>query len=173
MINNTDYSKTGSIQIQVGNNKDTIFLYSVDENGRIDIGDLLETYGTDEHEVFFETEKNAQDYYNLVKYLQNPKNIQKDKNKITVVYTARPKKDRNLYLSKKEIPNGIFVTSSMYSAEGLAVELQFADESERDVYRIKILQKYLMKTLDIDGGEKQYQVIGNDKMIPVIDIKLI
>ena len=172
---NFDYEKYGSIHIQVGLNESTGFMISVLENGKIEIDDILESYGTNEFEEFFSSNEVAQDYYNLIKYLQNPSLLLNNKSdKAIIVYTARPRKDRQLFINSNnnKIPTGLFVTTNFNSAEGLSYDLQGADNEPRDIYKIKIYEKYLIKTLET-YNEKQYQIIGKESFVPIISISMI
>ena len=86
-------------------------------------------------------------------------------NKVIVVYTARPNKDRELYIREK-IPNGIFVTTKFSEAEGYALEF-----GNRDIFKIWIKKKYLVTTLD--AGYKNYFLMSNEKFIPIEKIELL
>lgn len=155
----SDQSDIGSASyahVAIGN---ADFMISED-NGKIELDDILEA-GDDE---FFTDPKIAHDYFSLVKELQNPGSSQK--NKIIVLYTARPSQDRQLYMNNT-IPSNIFLTNSYDRAEGLAVDLS----GPRDIWKVWIEEKYLLATLDA-GRIKDYQAIGAD-VIPVRKIELI
>lgn len=170
---NFDYEKYGSIHIQVGLNESTGFMVSILENGKIEIDDIIESYGTNEFEEFFSSNEVAQDYYNLINYLQNPSLLNNKSDKAIIVYTARPHKDRHLFLnSNNQIPTGLFVTTNFNSVEGLSYDLQGADKEPRDIYKIKIYEKYLIKTLET-YNEKQYQIIYKEPFVPIISISMI
>lgn len=143
----------------------TYFMNS--ETGKDEIDDILE--GGDEE--FFPPERgNIQmDYFNLVKEIRNPGSSTKAGKMITL-YTARPTKDRNIYIDATAIPSNLFLTSSYDRAEGIAIDLGGSDK-RRDVWKIRIDSRYLVKTLD-DGRVQDYQAIGNGQ-IPIKSIELI
>ena len=101
--------------------------------------------------VAFINEK--QDYYNLVDYLQNPNK----KEQILTLYTARPVKDRKFYSKTNYLPAGVFLSNSLDHVDGLASDLSSSDR--RDVYKVRINSKYLIKTLD---GLIKYYMVKND-----------
>lgn len=114
---------------------------------------------------FFKDPDVEADYFNLVNFLKNGK---VKKNKIISVYTARPAKDReqlqNL-VDKNLFPKNIFVTTSENEAEGYAYDL--ATTEKRDLWFLKINEKYLIQTLDV-GHIKNYQTFSSsDKFIPI------
>jgi len=133
-------------------------------DGKIEIDDILEGGDTE----FFTDNKVQSDYFNLVKELRNPGSSQKGK--ILTLYTARPIKDRELYMYAQEVPSNLFLTSNYSSAEGIARDLG-GNEEIRDVWKIRIDSRYLINTLD-SPMEKQYQVVG-EGMVPVVKIVLI
>ena len=133
------------------------------ENNKFQIDDILELE-PDEDDEFFNNAQEKQDYYNLISQLQNPNRIKSDK--ILTLYTARPVKDRNFYNNTNWLPSNIFLTNSFSHADGLASDLSSGER--RDVWRVRINSKYVVKTLD--GLIKYYQVI-KDKA-PIEDISL-
>lgn len=157
--------------IYLGTNKDDPSFSYYNDNGKIEVDDVLEA-GDDD---FFKNPEIQHDYFNLVRELQTPYSTS-SKTKILTLYTARPIKDRGIYQKASRdsasgtafIPSGLFLTTSPYSAYGLAHDL--GTNEVRDVWKLKIDSKYLIQTLDA-VNEKQYQVIGN-KEIPVKWIEL-
>lgn len=133
--------------------------------GKIEIDDVLEGGDTD----FFTDNAVQADYFNLVKELKNPGASSKG-GKFVTLYTARPIKDRQMYLDAQQIPSNLFMTTNFASAEGIARDLA-GSETLRDVWRVIIDTRYLVETLNMPG-EKQYQVIGNG-MVPVRSMTLI
>lgn len=160
----------GSVEIYVGE-KNAYFAVWTDDFQKFDLGDLLETIGTSEHEEFFSNDEESQDYYNLAKYIKNPRAL--GQSKIVIVWTARPKRDRATFENAHEVPKGIFVTTKQSSALGIAQDFGSGDKEqvERDVYRIAIEDKYLLTTNDAIG-ETWYQVVGNTDKIPVKSVNL-
>lgn len=136
------------------------FTYFVVESG-IQIDDVLES-GDDD---FFTNNNTQSDYFNLINSLRNPNAFSQPK--VLSLYTARPSKDREIYTDAKMVPSNIFLTSKYDFAEGFAREYG----GDRDVWRIKILDRYLVKTMDAPD-QKQYQAVG-DKGVPIISIQLI
>lgn len=133
------------------------------ENNQFHMDDILELEPDDDDE-FFNNAQEKQDYYNLISQLQNPSRIKS--NKILTLYTARPVKDRDFYNNTDWLPSNIFLTNSFSHADGLAGDLSSGER--RDIWRVRINSKYVVKTLD--GAIKYYQVI-KDKA-PVEDISL-
>jgi len=128
---------------------------------KIELDDILEGGDSD-----FFTDNNIQsDYFNLVNSLRNPQAF--SKSKVLSLYTARPAKDRQMYMGGKEVPSNIFLTSSYDFAEGFAYEYG----GGKDVWKVRILDRYLVKTMD-SPDQKQYQTMG-DKVVPVVSIELI
>ena len=111
---------------------------------KVEIDDVLE--GGDED--FFKDQNTQVDYFNLVNKLRNPGS----KEKILTLYTARPKKDRDQFLHSNIIPLNIFLTNNYDHAEGLGDDLG----GNRDVWKVRISNKYLTQTLQ--GDIKYYQV---------------
>lgn len=136
------------------------FSFFKTENG-FEIDDVLEAGDTD----FFENGNTQSDYFNLIRALRNPSSFSKPK--ILTLYTARPRKDRNLYLGTKQVPSNIFLTSSLSFAEGFAVEYG----EDRDIWKIRIKDTYLTITMD-SPGQKQYQVTGGE-FVPVESMELL
>lgn len=117
--------------------------------------------------IFFNNQQEQIDYFNLIKELKYPGSSSKTGN-FLILYTARPKKDRDIYYNAKTLPANIFLTNSYSHAEGIAFDLSEKDEP-RDIWKVKINEKYLIKTLD--GPIKYYQVIKDNA--PIEYIKLI
>jgi len=119
---------------------------------KLEIDDVLE--GGDED--FFQTPQIQMDYFNLINELRKPGST--NKGKILTLYTARPRKDRQQYLSSNKLPINIFLTNSFDHAEGIAVDLGATEI--RDIWKVKIDSRYLTQTLD--GPIKYYQVTVAD-----------
>lgn len=121
------------------------------------IDDILDAGDRD----FFTDATVENDYFLLVNVLSDP-NVFDFEDRELVLYTARPKTDRSIYDYASEIPTNIFLTSNPDDVEGLAKDL-----GDRDIYKVKIKQKYLTKTLD-RGRTKHYQVVNPvNKKAPV------
>ena len=129
-------------------------------DGKIVVDDVLDA-GDDE---FFKNDKTTQDYFNLTRELTNPNSTKIGK--LLTLYTARPVKDRATYENATTLPPNIFLTNSFSHADGLAQDLG----GERELWKVKIDSKYLIKTMD-DGSVKYYQVIGT-KPVPIKSINL-
>ncbi len=129
-------------------------------DGIIEIDDVLE--GGDED--FFTSNEIQSDYFNLIEKLKNPNGI---KEKILTLYTARPKKDRKIYLDATTLPLNIFLVNNADHAEGLSHDL--GNNEIRDIWKVRVSNKYLTQTLD--GKIKYYQVTKNNT--PIISIDLI
>jgi hypothetical protein len=149
-----DYNSINSFKVILG--KMDFMLFYNEETNAYEIDDILE----DEEDF----DDNSFEYFNLVKAIQNP-NFLKEQDKIIIVYTARPKKDRNLYLNDK-VPNGIYVTTKLSEAEGYAM-----DFSDRDIYKIWIKKKYLVITLN--GTHKNYKLISDSSFVPIEKIEML
>lgn len=109
------------------------------------------------------------DYFLLVNELRSPGSAQKQKGKVLTLYTARPKTDRSRYEHAKTVPHGVFLTNSEDRAYRIGMDL--AGSTGRDVYLVKIDDRFLIKTLDA-GGIKEYQVVGRGKSeVPVLKIE--
>jgi hypothetical protein len=142
-------SSSDSAEIKVGNKNGDFQIWKQDE--KFTIEDILEA-DEEESEYLFTSNEEKQDYFNLISQLQNPNK----KNQILTLYTARPTKDREFYNKTDYLPANIFLSNSFNHVDGLAGDLSGTDE-RRDIYKIKINNKYLIKTLD--GPIKYYQVI--------------
>jgi hypothetical protein len=129
----------------------------------ITLGDVLEAKDSD----FFKTEDAEIDYFNLVAELESPGSTSKP-GKRTIIWTARPTKDRQKYLNAHSVPSGIFAASNIDHVAGLASDL--GNSEVRDIYRVVIDSRYLRVTLD-QGRLKEYQVIGQGE-VPVLDMEL-
>jgi hypothetical protein len=146
--------------ILVGN-KQAIFTY-FNYDGKVQIEDILEFDDEDANE-YFSNQEEKQDYFNLINQLQNPN---RNKEEILTLYTARPIKDRDFYSNTTYIPANVFLSNSFSHVDGLAGDLAGTNE-RRDIYKVKINRKYLIRTLD--GPVKYYQVIQN---APVVSMNL-
>jgi len=139
----------------------TIFM----NNGQIEeIDDVLEAGDED----FFTDPKIQQDYFNLVRELRHPGSGQSQKT--MTLYTARPVQDRAVYEGAQAIPSNIFMTTSYDRAEGIGMDLG-GSSGNRDIWKVRIEQKYLIETLNT-GQVRDYQVVG-DGMVPIRGIQLI
>ena len=137
------------------------FSFFNSEEGII-IDDVLEAGDAD---FFSDANTTAtSDYFNLVRELRNPGSSSKGKN--LTLYTARPTKDRELYMNATQVPANLFLTNSFDRASGIASDL--GRNEVRDVWRVRINSKYLIQTLD--GHVKDYQVTSE---APVISMELV
>lgn len=128
--------------------------------GTLEIDDILDA-GDDD---FFSSPQQEQDYFNLIRELKKPGST--SVGKPITLYTARPIADRKIYENATEIPPNIFLANSYDHVEGIA-----ADMGKRDIWKIRINDKYLLKTMD-DGRTQYYQVVGT-KPVPIRSIMLI
>lgn len=153
---------TATIEVVGGNGLggEASFTVFSSEKGFV-IDDVLESGDSD----FFESDLVQSDYFNLVNAMRNPQTF--EKKKVLTLYTARPKKDRNVYLNATQVPRNIFLTNRLDFAEGFALEYG----GERDIWKVRISSQYLMQTMD-DKGHRQYQVVG-DQFVPVESIELV
>jgi hypothetical protein len=124
----------------------TLFL----DEARVSVDDVLDA-GDDD---FFDSHGEAADYFALVKELEHPGSS--SKGKTLVLYTARPAKDRKQFEGSRELPVGIFLTSSLNDAEGIG-----SDFGGRDIWKVWIDEPYLMQMLNA-GGVRHYQVVGRE-----------
>jgi hypothetical protein len=156
-----DIEASDSAMIAVGDNGEMTPYFTLFEikNGSAVIDDVLEAGDED----FFPNNMIQSDYFSLIQELRNPGSNSKG-GKLLTLYTARPVKDRNIYMNATEIPSNIFLTNSYSSAVGIASDLGGSKEV-RDVWKVVIDSKYLLQTLD--GPEKQYQAIGNSGKVPI------
>ena len=132
----------------------TIFVH----NEKLEIDDVLE--GGDED--FFKDGNIQSNYFSLIEGLKNPNGV---KSKTITLYTARPKKDRSVYLNAKTVPVNIFLVNDFDHALGLSRDLSTGD---RDIWKVRINTKYLTQTLD--GKIKYYQVTKNNSPIESIEL---
>lgn len=141
----------GAYQIWVGTGGDVpYFTVFVDTKGKItEVHDIME----DATEIEASPEVIA-GYYHLVKELQEPGSIQKQK--WIKLYTARPVKDRELYKKATSLPHGIFLGNKEDHVEGLAGDL--GGGSRRDVWYGIVDSRNLVQTLQ--GNIRYYMVIG-------------
>lgn len=147
-------------QIKVFVGSPSLNLYFTVWPNRVIPDDVLEYGDTD----FFGKDPVADaDYFSLVQALQSATDT-----KPITFYTARPVADRSLYLSTMSVPSGIFLTRSPDRAAGLAIDLG----GRRDVWRVKMLPRYVIVTLDA-GRDSEYQVIPTASgMAPVESLTL-
>lgn len=125
------------------------FTYMIDGSQNM-LGDVLDAGDTD----FFNNELVEADYFALVNSLRSL-GKKPEKEKIITLFTARPKQERDLYVNKKEVPNNIWLTTNESEAGGIARDLaDYVKNPEtgettqeiRDVYMVKINNKYLIST---------------------------
>ena len=128
------------------------------------VDDVLEAGDED----FFTDPKIRQDYFSLVRELRYPGSGQSSK--VVTLNTARPVKDRAIFEDTDMIPSNLFMTTSYDRAEGIGRDLG-GSSGRRDIWKIRIDQKYLIETLNT-GQIRDYQVVG-EGMIPVRSIQLI
>jgi len=151
-----------SATIEVGNQSAwggvASFSYFGGEKPEID--DVLEA-GDDD---FFTENATQSDYFNLIRELRSPGSSQQGKN--LLLYTARPSKDRQLFENATTVPGNLFLTNNADRAFGIGV-----DFGGRDVWAIKINEKYLTETLSA-GYVKDYQITGGSN-VPVVQTRLI
>ena len=114
-----------------------------------EIDDVLDA-GDDD---FFVGVEGQSDYFNLINEIKKPGST--STGKMLTLYTARPTKDRKQYMNSDTIPVNLFLTNSYDHAIGLANDLAGTEE-RRDVWKVKINDRYLTNTLD--GNIKYYQV---------------
>ena len=126
-----------------------------------EIDDVLEAGDED----FFENSSTQSDYFSLIKALRNPEAF--SKSKVLTLYTARPVKDRALYMDGSQVPSNIFLTTSLDFAEGFSFEYG----GNRDIWKVRIKDMYLILTMQ-SLDQKQYQVIGYG-FVPVESIEFI
>ena len=145
-------SPSDSAHIKVGS-KSAFFTIIVHDGGR-SVDDIIEAGYEDEE--FFSNNGEKSDYYTLVQEFENPGSS--SKGKVLTLYTARPTKDREFYQNTNWLPANIFLSNSLNHVEGLADDLGASER--RDVYKVKINSKYLVKTLD---GAVKYYMVSKEK----------
>lgn len=133
------------------------------ETGDVEIDDILEAGDED----FFVNDTGQSDYFSLIREIKHPGASQSTK--FVTLYTARPTKDRSIYQNANQVPSGIFLTNSYHRVQGMASDL--SDGGMRDIWQIRIEEKYLTQTLD-SPSVKDYQITGGG-MVPVARMKLI
>jgi len=124
------------------------FAYFQDENGKVEIDDVLE--GGDEE--MLETPTIQADYFNLINELRKPGST--SQGRTISLYTARPAEDREQLLQSNTLPINIFLANNYDHVEGLANDL--SSGKMRDIWKVRIGTQYLTQTLD--GPIKYYQV---------------
>ena len=140
----------------------TLF-YDLDIN-KAEIDDVLDAGDRD----FFNDPEVEADYFSLVNELRHPGSAARQQGKILKLYTARPAADRSTYDNARQIPSNIFLTTSEDDAFGIGQDLSGA--GGRDLYLVKIDERYLIKTLDT-GRLKQYQAFSKTGMVPVVEME--
>jgi hypothetical protein len=148
----TSLSPSDSAHIKVGS-KSAFFTLIIHDGGR-SIDDIIEAGYEDEE--FFSKPEEKSDYYILVQEFENPGSS--SKGKVLTLYTARPTKDREFYQKTNWLPANIFLSNSLSHVEGLADDLGTSER--RDIYKVKINSKYLVKTLD---GAVKYYMVSKEK----------
>lgn len=133
--------------------------FTVFDGGRL-IDDILDVGDTD----FFQNQNLESDYFLLVNFLLNPN--YEEKSRIITLYTARPKRDKDIYLKTSKIPVGIFLTTNINDVEGIANDMQ-----DRDIYKIKIDSKFLTKTLQRNNLMHFQSFNPNSRFVPIEDIE--
>lgn len=139
----------------------TIFM---NEGQLSEVDDVLEAGDED----FFTDPKVQQDYFSLVREMKYPGSGQSVR--AITLYTARPVQDRAIYENAQEVPSNLFMTTSYDRAEGISMDLG-GSSGNRDIWKVRIEQKYLIETLNT-GQVRDYQVVG-EGTVPVRSIQLI
>lgn len=129
------------------------------------IDDVLDAGDAD----FFSNKLLEMDYFNLIRELRSPGSTQYF-GKILTLYTARPISDRQKYMNATTIPSGIFLANNFSHVSGIAVDLAEDLNRPRDIYKVRIYEKYLFLAQDL-GLIRYYQTIGQDE-VPVVSINL-
>lgn len=159
-MNRPDFTKPATSATVALGNDDFAPSFSLFFHGqKIDVDDILESGDTD----FFTSSNIQNDYFRLIKELKNPGSSKKVSKKL-VLYTARPKKDRETYINASSIPSNIFLAKDYNTAEGYALEFR-----DRDIWKVTIEERYLIQTNDYP---KEYQTIGSGS-VPVFSLKLL
>lgn len=148
----TSLSPADSVHVKIGS-KSAFFTLIVHDGGR-SVDDIIEAGYEDEE--FFLNNGEKSDYYTLVQEFENPGSS--SKGKLLTLYTARPTKDRDFYQKTNWLPANIFLSNSLSHVEGLADDL--GSNERRDIYKVKINSKYLVKTLD---GAVKYYMVSKEK----------
>lgn len=147
------------LSVGIGQKHISFTIFVDKENVVVD--DILEGGDSD----FFKDPIATRDYFNLVKELQHPGSTSQGKRMI--LYTARPVKDRAIYLRGISVPSNIFLANRLDHVMGLAEDLG----GPRDIWKVIIDSKYLVETLGAHGmGVGYYQTVG-DGPIPVFKIE--
>lgn len=133
--------------VHVGNRGASFTLFG---GGKLYVEDVLDSGDRE----FFRTPEEESDYFSLVKELQKPGSSAKG-DKI-VLYTARPTKDRDFYARSRSLPSGIFLTTDIDRAYGIAHDL--GGREVRDIWKVVTDDAYLIQTLNA-GRTKDYQVV--------------
>jgi hypothetical protein len=156
-IDELDYLEPADSASVVSTADENVFFGLYQTDNKLEIEDVIED------EIDIESTGWQADYYKLVNEMRNPGSSSTGKD--ITLYTARPVTDRNFYLSTSTLPNNVYLTSSLYSAEGLATELA-GTQPARDIYKVRINTEYLLKTLDTPT-EKHYRVVAGPEGAPV------
>lgn len=123
------------------------------DQGKIkEIGDVLHAGDTE----FFHDPIEQLQYFDLIRELEKPGSTQRA-GKLITLFTARPVKDRRRYERARTIPTNIFLTTDPHRAAGISHDL--GGGQVRDIWRVIVDSRYLVKTLDT-GRIRDYQVVG-------------
>lgn len=147
-----------SASILFGNSEYSPQFSIFQHDNTIEIDDIIESGDED----FFETNEIQSDYFNLINELKKPGSTSKGKD--LVLYTARPRKDREQLLANKKLPINVFLANDYDHVEGIA-----KDFGERDIWKVKINSKYLTQTLN-SGKIKEYQITTE---APIVYLELL
>jgi len=134
------------------------------DSGKIYIEDVLSAGDED----FFTDPRIESDYFSLIQELKHPGSSNRT-GKILTLYTARPTTDRAIYENATTLPHGIYLTNDMDRVAGIAMDLG-GSQGMRDIWQVKIDERYLMQTLDAMGS-RDYQIVGTN--VPVQSIYLV
>lgn len=124
-------------------------LFLPEDADRLTIDDVIE--GGDQD---FFSERNAAtqaDYFGLINEIRSPGSSARPGRPLAL-YTARPKKDRARFAGTTHLPGNLFLTTSYDDAEGIAIDFR-----DRDVWRVRIDSRALVRTLDTPKV-KHYQI---------------
>lgn len=128
----------------------------------IQVDDVIEGGDTD----FFRNAAEQADYFTLINEIRRPGSSAKPGRTLTL-YTARPKKDRGLFLSSRTLPANLFFTTSFDEAEGMA-----RDFGQRDVWKVRVSSKGMVQTLDAPNV-KHYQIGDPNGIEAIADPELL
>lgn len=152
-----------SFQVYVGEQKGPSFTLFYRPSGmEPETGDVLPA-----GQGWFDHPETREDYYSLVREIDDPGSNKDRAGEVVTLYTARPSEDRQLYRGSDSIPTNVYLTTSRRRAEGYAREYD-----DRDVWRVRIKKEHLTKTEDQSQFE-EYQVTTPGREVPVESIRLI